>query len=296
MLAVEPRALKALLGEAPEALSKSSTHPPEPCALSPEGTLVSTPLLDRPSALPRDAVPALVDLVVALADSKHALGLRYGEWCSSGPTIEAGVAATAMAQDELGHARVLYGLLEELPGAPHRSEHEWVAEDARIVNMLARPFPSWPHLIIANLLLDQALALVLETALESRYLPLRQRTRKLIEEERFHAIHGRGWLRQLAGEGPEMRAGLEAIIGGAWGETLCWFGPDAGGALVPLVAIGVLGEAGEPVRQRFLRVVGPLLREAGVTAPLALAGDHWATVEPLPWPRWDESRRRVRDD
>ncbi len=255
---------------------------------------MSAPLLDRASTLPREVVPPLVDLVVALADNKHALGLRYGEWCSSGPTIEAGVAATAMAQDELGHARVLYGLLEELPGAPRRSEHEWSAADARTIALLARPFPGWPHLIVANVLFDQALAHVLETGLESRYLPLRQRARKLIEEERFHAIHGQGWLRQLAAEGPEVRAGLQGIIQQVWADTLCWFGPDAGGVLAPLVMIGVLRGAGEAVRQRFLRVVAPLFRQAGLTVPLTANDDRVSLTEPLPWSSWDESSRRIR--
>ncbi len=255
---------------------------------------MSTPLLDRPSALPRDALPALVDLIVALADNKHALGLRYGEWCTCGPTIEAGVAATAMAQDELGHARVLYGLLEELPGAPHRSEHEWVAGDARTVGLLRQPFPGWPHLIVANVLIDQALACMLEAALDSSYLPLRQRTRKLSEEEQFHAIHGRGWLRQLAAEGPWVQAELEAIIRASWPDALCWFGPDAGGALVPLVRVGVLHEAGEAVRQRFLRSVAPLFRTAALAVPLQLEGDRWRLTEPLPWSDWDEPLRRVR--
>jgi phenylacetate-CoA oxygenase PaaI subunit len=255
---------------------------------------VSTPLLDRPSTLPHDALPALVDLVVALADNKHALGLRYGEWCTCGPTIEAGVAATAMAQDELGHARVLYGLLEELPGAPRRSEHEWMASDARIVGLLQQPFPGWPHLIVANVLVDQALAAVLETALDSRYLPLRQRARKLIEEEQFHAIHGRGWLRQLAAEGPAVREQLSAVIRRALADALCWFGPETGGALVPLVKAGVLQEAGEGVRQRFLRSVGPLFHASALAVPLEPDGERWRLTEPLPWSDWDESRRRVR--
>ena len=254
---------------------------------------MSSPLLDRPSALPRGTVPALVDLVVALADNKHALGLRYGEWCSSGPTIEAAVAASAMAQDELGHARVLYGLLEELPGAPRRTELEWAAEDARTVGLLDQAFPSWPHLIVANVLFDQALTLVLASGLDSRYVPLRQRTRKLIEEERYHAIHGRGWFLQLAAEGPRVRATLEGIVREAWADTLCWFGPAEGGALAPLVAAGVLREAGEALRLRLLGAVGPLLVEAGLRVPVRLDGDRWELTEALPWQRWDEPSRRV---
>ena len=255
---------------------------------------MSTPLLDRASALPIEAVSPLVDLVVSLADNKHALGLRFAEWCSSGPTIEAGVAATAMAQDELGHARVLYGLLEELPGAPRRSDREWAAEDARMVALLAESFPSWPHAIVANVLLDRALTFVLYSAVNSRYLPLQQRTRKLVEEERFHAVHGQGWLRQLAAEGPSLRCRLEGIIRAAWADTLCWFGPGEGGALVPLVRAGVLREAGEAVRQRFLKDVGPLFSEARLAVPLEAAGNGWALTERLPWASWDEANRRVR--
>ena len=255
---------------------------------------MSTPLLDHPSALPQDCVPALADLVVALADNKHALGLRYGAWCSSGPTIEAGVAATAMAQDELGHARVLYGLLEEFPDAPQRSEHEWIPGDARTVAFLEEPFPSWPHLIVANVMLDQALTFVLETAQQSRYLPLRHRARKIMEEEQYHALHGRGWLLQLAAEGPPVRATLEGIVRGVWADTLCWFGGDDGGALRRLVEVGVLQHAGGPVRERFLAVIGPLLHDSGVPAPIRAEGERWVLTEPLPWRLWDETARRVR--
>jgi len=246
------------------------------------------------SAPPRDCAAPLADLVTALADNKHALGLRYAEWCSSGPTIEAGVAATAMAQDELGHARVLYGLLDELPGAPRRSEHEWVAADARTVAFLNASFAGWPHLIIANLMIDRALAMVLETALESRYLPLRQRARKIIEEERYHAIHGQSWLAQLAAESADVRAQMAAALRDIWGDALCWFGPEDGGSLRALVDAGVLAAAGDAVRLRFIAHLAPALAAAGVPAPLRAAGEGWALAEPLPWDRWDDRGRRIR--
>ena len=47
----------------------------------------------------------MVGLVASLADNKAALGRRYAEWAVSAPTLESAVAAAAMAQDELGHAR-----------------------------------------------------------------------------------------------------------------------------------------------------------------------------------------------
>lgn len=44
-------------------------------------------------------------LLSSLADNKYVLGRRYAEWCTGAPMLESAVAAAAMAQDELGHAR-----------------------------------------------------------------------------------------------------------------------------------------------------------------------------------------------
>ena len=64
---------------------------------------------------PADAATAtMVSLIGSLADNKAALGRRYGEWAVSAPTIESAVAAAAMAQDELGHARSTYPVLGKL--------------------------------------------------------------------------------------------------------------------------------------------------------------------------------------
>ncbi len=57
---------------------------------------------------------AVFGLIARLADNKYLLGRRYAEWCSSAPTLESSVAAAAMAQDELGHARALYPVLRSL--------------------------------------------------------------------------------------------------------------------------------------------------------------------------------------
>src|SRR6516164_6254222 len=60
---------------------------------------------------------ALFAVLSSLADTKQALGRRYAYWCNGAPALEAAVAAAAMTQDELGHARTLYPLLEDFPQA-----------------------------------------------------------------------------------------------------------------------------------------------------------------------------------
>ena len=60
----------------------------------------------------------LLNLLLQLADNKYVLGKRYAEWVNSAPMLEAAVAAAAMTQDELGHARSLYPLFRTFPDAP----------------------------------------------------------------------------------------------------------------------------------------------------------------------------------
>ena len=67
---------------------------------------------------------SLSDLVLSIADNKQMLGLRYAEWATRAPSLEADIAAAAMGLDDLGHSRVLYGCLEPLGEDPRSPERE----------------------------------------------------------------------------------------------------------------------------------------------------------------------------
>src|SRR5207248_11548878 len=60
---------------------------------------------------------ALFAMLSSLADNKQAVGRRYAYWSNGAPALEAAVAAAGMTQDELGHARTLYPLLEDFTQA-----------------------------------------------------------------------------------------------------------------------------------------------------------------------------------
>src|ERR1700757_866663 len=90
-----------------------------------------------------EAAGATTHLIARLADNKYYLGQYYAEWCAGAPTLESAVAAAAMAQDELGHARALYPLLRTLdPSAGDENDPE---TRSRFVNVAAldQPFAGW---------------------------------------------------------------------------------------------------------------------------------------------------------
>src|SRR5437764_15048999 len=137
-------------------------------------------------------------LLSALSDNKYVLGRRYAEWCTGAPMLESAVAAAAMAQDELGHARSFYPLLRGFPGGrdlPPMEEKGWQQRSTSAMACLDERFGSWTGFVAANLLVDTALTTLMSAAANSAYEPLRQRARKIQQEEAPHWVHASGWVR-----------------------------------------------------------------------------------------------------
>jgi ring-1,2-phenylacetyl-CoA epoxidase subunit PaaC len=222
----------------------------------------------------------MAGFVGALADNKAALGRRYGEWAISAPTLESAVAAAAMAQDELGHARATYPVLKAL-GAEPPAEETFGGE--RRLALLDAELPDWPSFIAANLLIDGVLATFVAACLDSSVTPMAQRARKILQEEGSHRIHGEAWARRLCRSGEPERARLLGRLAETWEQAGRWAGPDddpgAGAALAQgMISIG-------PSRQRAM------VRDWLV----ALLGDQGVTIalpEPTDWSRWDPATRR----
>jgi phenylacetate-CoA oxygenase PaaI subunit len=228
-------------------------------------------------------VPETADLILVLADNKHQLGLRYAEWATGAPTLEAATAAAAMAQAELGHARALLPLLREFPDVAQALADE-DRPPMRFAALLDAPFDAWAEFVAANMLFDGALTTVVAALVESSYAPLRGRARKIVEEERYHAAHGAGWLRRLGQAGGAPREVIAEAVAHIWPETLCLFGPDDDPTIGALYGAGVIGAPSSELRARFLAQAREQLGRAGLTVPPA---------DQLPWARWDATRRRL---
>lgn len=240
---------------------------------------------------------ALFDVLSSLADNKQAIGRRYAYWCNGAPALEAAVAAAAMTQDELGHARTLYPLLEDFTQA--EADPRQVEPTTRtlryFVAALDTDFAGWSDFVATNFLLDSALTTFFEAAMDSSYEPLRQRARKVVQEERIHFLHAEGWVRRLAKAGGAVRAALVAALGRIWDETLCWFGPNDDVAMVQLQKEGVIDATPDELRSRYLRKIMPTLNELEIAVPTAFnARTHrWEPTQGLPWSTWDAQGRRL---
>jgi 1,2-phenylacetyl-CoA epoxidase catalytic subunit len=194
-----------------------------------------------------------------------------------------------MAQDELGHARALYPLLRAIQ--PEAGE-ENVPESRSVFSNLScldEPFAAWEDFVAANVLIDGALTTVFAAATESSYEPLAARARKVLQEERTHAMHGAAWVRRLAREGGAMREACRQALMRIFAETLCWFGPEGDDALyVSRVLDATPGE----LRTRFLSSLAPLLEAEPLALPVRRSVAGWELTVPLRWENWDAVRYR----
>src|SRR5437588_12201967 len=86
---------------------------------------------------------SLSDLVLSIADNKQMLGLRYAEWATRAPSLEADIAAAAMGLDDLGHSRVLYGCLEPLGADPRGPERESDPASLHNLSSFEAPWTQW---------------------------------------------------------------------------------------------------------------------------------------------------------
>src|SRR6202165_123886 len=213
---------------------------------------------------------ALFGVLSSLADNKQAIGRRYAYWCNGAPALEAAVAAAAMTQEELGHARTLYPLLEDFTqGKADPRQVEPTSRTLRYsVAALDSDFAGWSDFVATNFLLDTALTTFFEAAMDSSYEPLRQRARKVVQEERIHFLHAEGWVRRLAKAGGAVRAALIVALQHLWDETLCWFGPNDDPIMQQLSQKGIIDGTPDDLRSRYLHKIMPVLNELDITMPV----------------------------
>ncbi len=115
---------------------------------------------------------SLSDLVLSIADNKQMLGLRYAEWATRAPSLEADIAAAAMGLDDLGHSRVLYGCLEPLGEDPRGPERESDPASLRALPYFDEPWTEWAQFVAANAILDTAFTVMIEACVNGSVVPL----------------------------------------------------------------------------------------------------------------------------
>jgi phenylacetate-CoA oxygenase PaaI subunit len=224
------------------------------------------------------ATATMGSLILSLADNKAALGRRYGEWAVSAPTLESAVAAAAIAQDELGHARSTYPVLkalgletDEKKGGNH---HLAILDDE---------LPDWASFVAANILIDGVLTTFVAACVGSSLAPMAARANKILQEEGAHKIHAEAWTRRLCRSGEKQRSVLIARLQETWEEAARWLGPTDDPGFAAALEAGMIKRDPAAQREQVRSWLTALLDSEGVTISMP---------EPEDGSRWNSDRRR----
>jgi 1,2-phenylacetyl-CoA epoxidase catalytic subunit len=222
------------------------------------------------------ATATMISLIGSLADNKSALGRRYGEWAVSAPTIESAVAAAAMAQDELGHARSTYPVLAKL--GVDRSDSGGL-DAGHPLGVISHELPDWASVIAANLVVDGMLTTFVASARDSTIEPLAQRARKILQEEGAHKVHAEAWARRIVHVGGSDLDLLVLRIDEMWASAARWPGPEDDAGYRDAVAAGMVSFGPQVVRAQVRDWLGALV-------------DGVSLDEPTEWSDWDAQLRQ----
>ena len=232
------------------------------------------------STVTSPAIACMASLVGSLADNKAALGRRYAEWGVSAPTLESAVAAAAMAQDEMGHARSTYPVLKALG---IEAGDEGLEGRGNRLALLDEELPDWMAFIAANLLVDGILTTFVAATVDSSVTQMAQRAKKILQEEGSHRVHAEAWAKRLCRAGGGQRRLLLEHIQTTWEHAARWGGPADDPGYAAAVREGFVSKDASEQREQVRTWLVDLLATEGVDVSLP---------EPSDWSGWDPARRR----
>jgi ring-1,2-phenylacetyl-CoA epoxidase subunit PaaC len=161
-----------------------------------------------------------INILETIADNKYVLGDRLVEVGVSGPNLEATLASVAMAQGELGHARLLYNWTFDLTG--------WKGKKPEIEKQTGKAFQSilevnnWISLIANLFVVNTAIDIVLKAILEANHTDVASRILKLLREQKEHIIYAQNWASQLLNDAKAVREKFEQSVQEAIPEVAEW--------------------------------------------------------------------------
>jgi len=217
----------------------------------------------------------LVELIYQLADDDFIIAFRGSEWLGLAPHIEEDVAYSSINQNTMGHAAMLYQLLEDLgEGDADELAHGRKANERKNAiileevngpgTYLVEPKYDWAFTVVRHYFYDLYKKIKLESLKNSSYEPLAQVAININKEEYYHLMHWGTWFKQLSLAGGEATEKMKAAVEKVWAdlEGLITFGPNAD----KMEEFGLIaGE--EELRKQYLSKLESILQSVNFSYP-----------------------------
>lgn len=211
----------------------------------------------------------LVNTIHIAADLEVVTLPTYGPVMRSAPTLEDKIAIVSACQDELGHAQVMYRILEEFGYDTHKFLFEREPREWRTFQMLEFPHQDYVETVVSMCYGDAA-GYITTVDLEENcsYAPFARSLRKVNYEETFHTAHGRHWVKFFWNYSEESRRRVQETVDFYFPLCAAWFGlPDHLKTRTDQIKYQIRGSSNDELRQLWLSRVVPFSEEVGIKVP-----------------------------
>jgi ring-1,2-phenylacetyl-CoA epoxidase subunit PaaA len=216
------------------------------------------------------------------------------EWILRAPTLRRKLALTAKVQDEAGHAQLLYRVAEDLGKPREAMFDDLLAGKTKFHNVFHYPTRSWGDVGVIAWLVDAAAIVAQQALRDSSYAPYARTMRKICWEESVHIMHGRDVVTTLVNGTPDQFAMVQEALDRWWGPLMQMHGPRTPREKDRDLHWRIKSKTSEELRQEFLSIYVPRIRELGLTLPdPELRYDEAASTWRYTEPDWDELRTVV---
>jgi ring-1,2-phenylacetyl-CoA epoxidase subunit PaaA len=244
--------------------------------------------------MPDEYRTAVLRFVEMHANSELMGVLPEREWIMRAPTLKRKLALTAKVQDECGHAQLLYRVAEDLGKSREQMYHDLLDGKTKFHNVFHYPTKSWADVGIIAWLVDAAAIVAQQALRDSSYGPYSRTMKKICWEESVHIMHGRDVVVTMMSGTDSQRAMVQEALDRWWGPLMQMHGPRSAREKDRDLFWRIKAKTSEELRQEFLSIYVPRIRELGLVIPdpelrLDDATAEWRYSEP----DWDELRSVV---
>ena len=238
--------------------------------------------------LPEDYRRKLIKFIEMHGNSELMGVLPEREWILRAPTLQRKLALTAKVQDEVGHAQLIYRVVEDLGKPREQCLADLVDGKAKFHNVFHYPTKTWGDVGVISWLVDAAAIISQKALLKCSYAPYARIMKKICWEESFHILHGRDVILALVTGTPAQFELVQEAVNRWWGPLMQFHGNPIPKEEDPMFQWRIKSQGNEEARQQFLEGYVPQILELGLTVPdpKLRRGDDgvWLYSEP----DWDE--------
>jgi ring-1,2-phenylacetyl-CoA epoxidase subunit PaaA len=174
--------------------------------------------------LPEEYRAKLIKFIEMHGNSELMGVLPEREWILRAPTLRRKLALTAKVQDEVGHAQLIYRVVEDLGKPREQCLADLVDGRSKFHNVFHYPTKTWGDVGVIAWLVDAAAIISQKALLKCSYAPYARIMKKICWEESFHILHGRDVILAMVTGTPAQFELVQEAVNRWWGPLMQFHG------------------------------------------------------------------------